>query len=536
MIELAIFLGLLLLGLCLMLVIGLKVQRRALDAALASGAQYGRTVQLIQDKHELHRFGIAQYLKRQYGGISAFHASFSTLGLLATTVILIVPVLMHGGIQFVLLCFPILGILFIINSAALAELSSIQPTSGGLFHIALRYGGRLLAGLVAPLQVIGQLAMTILYSYCCALMCIIWLSPVIPLLQHPFAKVVMMGFIILLQVCISCCRSSIIKWVQIVGFWIQLLGILLLIGCVVYILYPLNYSPLYIMSFDSIWQSPLLTNQAVTPSSMGLVIVLLCKWFVGTEQAANISEETIDPKLRTPWSLFLASSYQFIFGFIFIFMISFFCIYVYTGSPSGSIHHWLSILLQASHIWGQIFIVIAIAACWMSGQSTLSNASRTLFALARDRLIPFSSKLATISYTRQTPQFAVIAAGMLSLALLALFVWFGEEQWIEQISMLIVLVYAGSCLLTIYFTKEQIKEAGAWHLGSWSNICKWISVLFLLILLSIASYCIAMSLLIGIVALMLLSIMYIFLFSNAKHVSMVSSEHIKLVEGKLPLH
>src|SRR5690606_5366329 len=203
------------------------------------------------------------------------------------------PILTQGGIKLLLLCFPILGILFIITSAVLAELSSIRPTSGGLFHIALRYGGRTLASCVAPLQLIGQLAMTILYSYCCTIFITIWLGKAFPILQQSWLQYMLMVFIILLQVLISCCKSTFLKWVQVIGFWTQLLGIVLLISCAIYILYPLTYSPIFVVSYDSILQSPLLEGKTATPASIGIVIVLISKWFVGTEQVANSAEEIV---------------------------------------------------------------------------------------------------------------------------------------------------------------------------------------------------------------------------------------------------
>lgn len=536
MIELASFFGLLLFGLCLMLVIGIKVQRRVQAEHAVNGAKYGRTVQLLQDKHELHRFGIAQYLKRQYGDMVAFHLSFSSMGLLATTAVLLTPVLMHGGIKLLLLCFPILGILFIITSAVLAELSSLQPTSGGLFHIALRYGGRTLASCVAPLQLIGQLAMTILYSYCCIIFLTMWLGKAFPLLQQSWMQYTLMAFIILMQMLISCCKSSILKWVQVIGFWTQLSGIILLIWCAIYILYPLTYSPIFVVSYDSILQSPLLGGKTATPASIGIVIVLISKWFVGTEQAANSAEETVDPKLRTPWSIFLAGSYQLIFGFMLIFLLASVSLHVFISRGTLFFQDWLPFVLQFSHIWGHILCIVAILSCWMSGQSALSNASRTLFVLGRDRFLPFSEKLATISYSRQTPHLAVVVAGVMSLLLFTIFIWNDHHLWLEQLTIMIVLLYAASCLLTIYFTKEQITERGVWHLGSWSIICKWISVGFLLILLSIASYSLSLHLLIGLIAIVIISMIYVFYVVGQKQTTVISTDNIKMVEGKLPLH
>lgn len=67
-----------------------KAQLSIRSSTHASMLQYGEAAQQLQDKHDLHRFGSAQLLRRRLGGISIFALSFNTMGLVGSAAIVLV--------------------------------------------------------------------------------------------------------------------------------------------------------------------------------------------------------------------------------------------------------------------------------------------------------------------------------------------------------------------------------------------------------------------------------------------------------------
>lgn len=538
MIELGSMLVLLAVGMFIILGVCLIVQKGIKTRNYVSSSRYGETVRLLEDKHDLHRFGIGQFLRRQYGEVGSFSLSFNTLGVLVTSLLLFAPIAKNGGLELILILFPIIGIVFVLMSAMLAQFISSQPTAGGLYHVVFRQSGSVLASMVGMLKLIGQIGLIIWYSIGCTYFIAMLLLPHTNILQNnlPFYGVSIV--IVLLQIAFNSMKSSYMKLMQAMGLLFQVIGILFLLTCIIMTIYSNSYSAIYIFISDHNVSNLYLNDGKASFAQIGLVIALMSKCFVGAEEASSGAEETFEPRVRTPWSIYLASSYTYIIGFILMLVLANLVMNFSVFGSVNNIGSWLTYLVSESGVWGDLLIIIAVLACWQSGLSSLSHTSRGLLAMARDRILPFSNKLATVSFYRQIPHIAVAVGGLIAIICLAIMGIAAVQHPLESIAILIVMCYVSMYLLVVYFARGQ-QESSIWNIGKWTPYISWVLIFALLIILAVSIYYVNSYLLIGITGLILIAAIYAyFSIGNVKlsfHIHAQSGRENFELEGRLPL-
>lgn len=537
MVQLVSMIALLAIGMLVIIGICLYVQKSIKAQNYISSSLYGETVQLLHDKHDLHRFGIGQFLKRHYGELSSFSLSFNTLGVLATSLLLFAPLVKNGGLELVLILFPIIGTVFVLLSAMLAQLISSQPTAGGLYHVVFRYSGSMLASVIGNLKLIAQISLMIWYSYGCTYLVAILLAPHTSLLQHQFGFYTMAIVIVVLQVITNSLKSSYIRSLQVIGLLLQIIGVIALISCVIMTMFTNSYSAIYIFIAQHNASSLYLNAGTASFAQIGLVIALMSKWFVGTEEASSGAEETLEPRIRTPWSIFLASSYTYIIGFVLLLVLSNLVMNYSVNGNITNIEQWLTYLVAESKVWGDILVIIAILACWQNSQSSLSHTSRTMLAMARDRMLPFSNKLAMVSFNRQIPHIAVAVTGIITIIGLMLLSILEVKAILETMAMIVVVCYGSLYVLTLYFTREVTLDS-LWRIGDWSNSVRWILILLLLIIVAAASYYVNFYVLLAIGCVIIVGMFYAYTtvgFVKLMNNNIQFTRDTFELEGKLPL-
>ncbi|HEY8588668.1 MAG TPA: amino acid permease, partial [Naasia sp.] len=147
-------------------------------------------------------------------------------------------------------------------------------------------------------------------------------------------------------------------------------------------------------------------------SSLGCIFGLL-----GVEAAADIAEETKDARRVIPRTMFMALGVSAI--------VEFFMYVVYLlaikdpAALAGSASPIADIIgAQVSPLFAKIVVAIAITNILVCVLANMLVATRLMYAMARDNMLPFSSPLRHVSAGHKTPSRAVWATGILSLALL----------------------------------------------------------------------------------------------------------------------
>ncbi|MHA7963305.1 APC family permease [Paenibacillus sp. CAU 1782] len=469
----------------LILALGWKAQGGIESSRYQSMSMYGLDAQLLQDKSDLHRLGLAQILSRRWRGIPALGLSFNTMAMIGSAAMLFGPALIAGGPTVVGIGFPLLALLSLPVAAALAELMSAVPSSGGIYHVAYLFGGRRWAICTGWLHAIGQVAMLALLIGGCAVFASMLLAARLGYEQSPLT----LG---LAAAAVACSLAAANLWghkarqsLAAAGVWLQLLLAAAILGGLAWFFWPGDYSPAALYAFRDIGWSG-----AAGPEGLLLGTLLLLKLFTGMEGAAQGAEETIEPRVRVPWSIYMSVAFVFAFGFV---LLMFMTLVLPSSLASGSnlaLAPWMSgfaggewFLQSAMAGWGgtAAIAIMIVLSLWLSGVQAAGICARTLFAMARDEALPCSRRLATVSVSRQLPITAICYAAVLPLALLAACAAAGlNNLFLLLLSLGLTgfqLAYAvpiGLRLKSLFGNRRKAELAashgeGPWHLGSWSK-------------------------------------------------------------------
>src|SRR5260221_5495760 len=121
-----------------------------------------------RDQRDLSHFGYAQELFRAMGGFSNFAISFSVISILTGAVTLYGYGLAKGGPREMALGWPIVAFFSLCVAAAMGELASSYPTSGGMYHWSAALGGPAWGWFTAWFNIIGLIAALAGIDYGCA--------------------------------------------------------------------------------------------------------------------------------------------------------------------------------------------------------------------------------------------------------------------------------------------------------------------------------------------------------------------------------
>lgn len=485
MLELSSMIVLFIVGVVLMICIMLIVQRGFRNNGYFSSIQYGKTVQLLHDKHDLHTLGIGQYLRRHYGEWSSFSLSFNYLGILSTTLLLAIPIVSNVGVGLALILFAIIGIVFILTHSLIAQLLSSYPTAGGLYHVIYAHTNSVIANVVGILKCIGQICSILFYAYGTVWFLSILLKPYSNLLDHTFVFSMAIICVIVLQLLLNCLKSSFSIYTQWIGFGIGAVALLFVVGIAGYSMFADSIPA--ISAFYGKFELEIagIRSQETLPLQIGLTIALLSKWFAGGEESASAAEETYEPKVRTPWSICQSSMYSYVIGFVLllIMMVSILNVSNKTIAFSEAIFHFTDF----SSFIGSIVIILALLTCFSSGTTSLFHGSRGLFAMARDGQVIFSSFLSAVSFHKQIPERSTLAVAALSICASIGLMFVPRIEGMIILTLLLVTCYMVIYVIVLYFAQEK-KTKSLWSLGKWFKPIRIAVMIPLIIILTISAY------------------------------------------------
>lgn len=492
-------------GVCaIILKIAYQAQKALQSTSYQSMTPYGNETQLIQDKHELGRFGFSQLLGRVNGGTSAISLSFTTMALIGSAALLAGPAVHQGGLSIIGFGLPFIALMYVCVSAGVAEICSAIPTAGSLSHASMLLGGRRWAVRTGWFHAAGHLVMLALMNGGCAyfadgLASWIWRYPSSPLSFWCFA-----GFFVLTQAAVNLLGSELRGWFQQAGLWVQLATALLVLAGLVWMFWPGGYSPAVLYQFQTYD-----FDGVVQPGAYLLGLLLMLKLFLGMDGAALGAEETIEPRIRIPWAIYLSTAYTYIVGFVLLAFMA-----LTFGSSAGGNNFQASLgflpglaggewfVQRAMAGWsGSAFIaLLLIGSMWWSGQQSMKVCSRAIFSLGRDAMISYSRTLALVSARSRAPVHAIWASAGLSLGILVLALFLRSEgAFISLLAFAIVflhIAYAIPIGLRVIRggkgkrrllhggsnnVKSSIWEDAPWQLGKWSMPLNAIAFIWLLV-------------------------------------------------------
>lgn len=450
--------------------------------------------QLLQDKRELNRFGYAQELLRSMGGFSNFAISFSIISILTGAVSLYGHGLTYGGPGMMGLGWPLVTIFVLLVAAAMAELASAIPTAGALYHWAAILGNKRWGWYTAWINLIGQVGIVAGIDYSCALFADPLLAELFGYTTNNTTTLIVFLVILLLHGILNHVGIRVVARLNDFSAWYHIIVVLILVFSLAAFskggLQPVEYLFKVGESFSD------------KPYFLAFLIGLLqAQWtYTGYDASAHTIEETVNPRIRAPWGIYLAVAYSFVFGFI---MLAFVTLSIQdAGAAVAADNAFIYIISEAlGGTFGTAVLWLVTFAMFFCGLSSVTSFSRMMYAFSRDKGMPFSKHWAEISKKYRTPAKAIWLVVVLSFAL-ALIDYIiklvNPESTIETIVFLtgisvvgLYIAYGIPVFLKLVAKKRGIfqdKHLGPWNLGKFSDIigiivCLWIVFISILMVI-----------------------------------------------------
>ena len=411
-----------------------------------------------RDAEQLQRMGYAQQLLRDMGGFANFALSFSVISVLTGAVTLYGDGLRNGGPLQMLLGWPAVTLLTLSIAASLGELASAYPTAGALYHWSSILGGRGAGWLTAWLNTLGQFAITAGIDF--------GLAKFVGAMfgweerQDRQAIVLICAAILFTHAALNHLGVRLVARLNDLSAWVHVAGVALLVGALAL------FAPHQPASF--------LVQRHGSGYDFAIGLLLACWTFTGYDASAHVSEETHDPSRNAPWGMVLAVLVSGIAGYAMLLAVTLSIsdlpaavaaenpfIFVLRGALGGAA--------------GNALVLVAMAAMWFCGLSSVTSNSRMLFAFARDGGLPFSRALADVSPRFRSPQVAIWTSAAMALAVA---LWSGTYEVMVALSTLAL--YASYGLPVLLALRSRERRRGPWSLGRASRPVNALAVAWVL--------------------------------------------------------
>ncbi len=344
------------------------------------------------DDAELRKLGYGQDLLRAMGGFSSFALSFSIISVLTGILTTFSDALGPGGPRGLGLGWPLVSVGTLVVALALAELSSAFPTAGALYHWSSLFGGPGFGWFTASMNLVGQFAIVaaIDYGFARELGALVGLPPL-----------ALFVLVLATHALINSLSTRGVAKLNDFSAVVHIVGVVALVGAI------LVFAEKRPVSF--------LLEKATTRedgnATLGFANALILSMFTftGYDASAHMAEETHDPARRSPMGILLAVVVSAVFGYALAAGLTL-AIHDLPAAQADD-HAALFVLREALGArGGALGMGLALVAMWFCGLSSLTSASRTLYAFARDGGVPFSPMLSKVSERTRTPIAAIVTA------------------------------------------------------------------------------------------------------------------------------
>ncbi|MFD8840009.1 amino acid permease [Streptomyces griseofuscus] len=425
------------------------------------------------EERRLRELGYRPVLARRMGGFGNFAISFSVISILSGCMTLYGFGLNTGGPAVMLWGWAGVGLFVLCVGLALAEVTSAYPTSGALYYMADRLGGRRWGWYTGWLNLLGLLGAIAGIDYGAALFTGAFANLQWGFVPTPNRTMLIFCAILLLHAVLNLFGVRVVSVLNSVSVWWHLAGVALIVGALA-IVPDHHRSPSFVFTTfvnGTGWSNP------VYVAAIGLLVAQYT--FSGYDASAHLSEETSRASVSAAKGIVRAIWVSWLAGFVLLAGLTF-AIQDYdatrttaTGVPPAQI------LLDGLGTGGaKALLLVVIVAQLFCGSAEVAAASRMVFAFSRDGALPGSRLWRTVSGRTQTPVAAVWlsvgVAGVLALPSLYSATAYNAVTAINVIG--ITPAYAIPVLLRLR-AGDRFRR-GPWHLGRWSRPVGWVAVVW----------------------------------------------------------
>ena len=417
----------------------------------------------MSDEGELGRLGYAQELIRRMGGFSSFAVSFSIISVLTGCITAYADAFDAGGPATLGVGWPLVSIGTLLVALAMAELASAFPTAGALYHWSALLGGAGAGWFTAAVNIIGQLAIVAAIDLGCAKE----LSPIVGVEPLPLLAIILASHAV-----INIASVRLVAWLNDFSATVHIVGVVVIVGALLF--------------FGRAHPAGYFFSEKPGGSSLGFLngLVLSMFTFTGYDASAHLSEETHDPARRTPWGILASVLVSAFFGYLLLGAIT--LAVDDSGVP-------LTAMTRAfGDRFGHAAMSLAIVAMWFCGLSSVTSASRTVYAFARDGGLPASRLLARVDPRTRTPLPAIGVVTVVPLLLVLSTHAFSTvglfDVMAKMATMGLYVSYAIPILLGANARRAgRWKRLGPFHLRGYGVLVAWLAVTWCALVLVVCS-------------------------------------------------
>jgi len=406
------------------------------------------------DAAQLARLGYAQELLRSMGGFSSFALSFSIISVLTGVFSTYKTAIQAGGPAGLGIGWPLVCAGTLLVALAMAELASAFPTAGALYHWSALLGGAGAGWMVAATNLVGQVAIVAAIDFACAKA----LASTLALGAH--ANLPLFFAVLATHALLNLRSIRIVAWLNDLSATVHVLGVALLVGLLAVFgrAEPLSFLGRgYTMRADHAYVLGFLNALTLGMWTM-----------TGFDASAHASEETHDPARRAPRGIVSSVAVSAIAGYALVVALTL----AIGDLPkiAGDDDPALAILRGAlGERAGRVAMGAAIVAMWFCGLSSVTSASRTFYAFARDDGLPFSRVLRRVSARFKTPPPAIAVAVLLPCALVVVTSRISDGVFDAVTSLATTALYVSYATPIALGVRARLRKKwthrGPWNLG-----------------------------------------------------------------------
>jgi amino acid permease (GABA permease) len=432
---------------------------------------------VLSDEEMLHKLGYAQELRRRMSGFSNFAVSFTIISILSGCLTLYGFAMNTGGPADIVWGWPIVGIMVIFVGLAMAEVCSSFPTAGGLYYWAAKLAkknGAAWSWFTGWFNFLGQVAITAGIDFGAAFFINSLLALQFNYATTPRHEVIIYFFVLLLHGLLNQFGIRLVALLNDISVWWHVIGVLTIVGVLAFV--PSHHYPaskVFTSTFNGTgWHSLFYVL---------LLGLLLGQYtFTGYDASAHMTEETHSASRSGPRGIVMSIVVSLFAGWVLLIGVTF-AIQNYQKELLAKVTG-----VQPAEIFNdaigttgaKLLLLIVIGAQLYCGMSSVTANSRMIYAFSRDGALPFSNFWHKVNHRTRTPTNAIwLAAGFAFV--LALPVLWNATAYAAVTSIAVIGLYIAYVIPTFLRLRQgESFQRGPWHLGRWSYVVGWISVVW----------------------------------------------------------
>ena len=433
------------------------------------------------DSGDLGSLGYKQELHRGLGPFASFASGFSFVSILTTVFQLFIVGFGFGGPAYIW-TWPIVFVGQFCVCLVFAELSARYPIAGAIYQWSRRVSTDPLGWMAGWLMQIGYIISVAAIAIALpAVLPEVWGgfqligTDTSPTSEDGAANAIVLGSICIV-LCIAIASFGVTKMAMItrIGVTIEIIGVVVVL---VLLFTHVVRGPDVVFETNGVQGDGSYTGAFLASMLMAAYVMY------GFDSAAELSEETNDPRRTAPRAITRCMLVSAVGGGLMIFgtLLAAPDILAPELSTVGIAYVLTAV---AGPFWGPVVLAIVAVSIFSAALAISASATRVMFSMARDGQLPFAKALAKVSPRTHTPILPGIVVGVLSIAVLLINL--GQTSVFATVTAIsVVVVYLAYLFVTVPLLVQRLRRNPAhtpdpayFSLGRWGLPVNAVAVLF----------------------------------------------------------